>query len=170
VDAHVAPHKVWFSAQAHAPDRQVNPAAHGLPQVPQFCASVCRSRQAPLHEVWVLAQPHMPATQLNPLAQGRSQPPQWLGLLVVSTHVPAHEVVVGALQVELAAEPLLPALPVLVPALPALGPSNAPLEPPLLGAAPGEPSSLLPQATSNTAPHPSVSTRFIDLHEAECEA
>lgn len=54
------------SGATHAPAAQVRPAAHALPQVPQFAASDCTSTQAPpqrvrpvAHAVW-----HRPITQL----------------------------------------------------------------------------------------------------------
>jgi hypothetical protein len=52
----------WHAA--HAPDQQVSPAAHALPQLPQLFGSVCSFTQTPPHGA---APPPHPASPLEEL-------------------------------------------------------------------------------------------------------
>jgi hypothetical protein len=96
-----------LSAARHVPASHTWPAAHGVPQPPQFMTSVSTSAHMPLqncqplgHEqasgsmhvplqsIWGGAQPHAPATHVVPAGQAIPHTPQWAGLVAGSMQKP----------------------------------------------------------------------------------
>jgi hypothetical protein len=73
----------------HIPLLQVWPAAHWLPQLPQFCASVCRFLHWLLHGVWPPEQVHVPPEHVPP-TQVVPQAPQLVLLVCRLTQTPLH--------------------------------------------------------------------------------
>ena len=83
------PHEV-----AHAPALHTNPAAHGLPQPPQFSRSVIGSLQPLVHACSPLthATTHLLSLHRLPLAHALPQLPQFFESVAVSTHLPLQSV------------------------------------------------------------------------------
>jgi hypothetical protein len=75
---HTPPQTVMSeTVHTHAPDRQVCPVGHVVPQVPQLLASLDTSTQRSLHTVVLgLGQPHWPCVHMAPLAHAFPHEPQ----------------------------------------------------------------------------------------------
>jgi hypothetical protein len=61
--------------EAHVPDQHVSPAAHALPQPPQFAGSVCSFVHAPPHAVVPGAHAHLPFWHVSRAEHAASHPP-----------------------------------------------------------------------------------------------
>src|SRR5438128_2267398 len=90
-------------------ERQESPAAHTLPQLPQFLSSVVSSTQEPLHLVVVPVQMQALDTQAPPGPQLMPQPPQFAASLVVSTQGPPHLSMPAPVHTQVLAEHASPA-------------------------------------------------------------
>jgi hypothetical protein len=76
---------------AQRPPLQSAPAAHVLPQVPQFCGSVAVSTQAPLQTLWAFWHTHAPLSHMLPAGHTVSHMPQLLGSVGSDTQLePPH--------------------------------------------------------------------------------
>ncbi len=80
------PQSVRFDGHAHAPATHTRPAAHALPQRPQFDASFAVVTQAPSHRTRPAGHAHTPATQVVPAAHAVPHAPQFEESTRVSTH------------------------------------------------------------------------------------
>jgi hypothetical protein len=92
---HAPPHMICIVGQpvsVHAPATQACPAAHFIPQAPQFWKSVCVSKHVVPQSVLPTSQPHLPARHAWLLGQAIPQPPQFAASLFVSMHRPLQSV------------------------------------------------------------------------------
>jgi hypothetical protein len=94
VSTQAPPHAV--SAPAHiavqTPALQTCPAAHALPQAPQFVASVVTLTHAPPQAVWPTGHVHAPALHELPPPHREPQAPQFSGSDCSCTQAPPHAV------------------------------------------------------------------------------